>query len=152
MIRWLERFILLNFVVILGSLIAPAASVALPLILLAGNPLADLSALAWALVFFGPVACAFWMILSCHWPSVRRWQREGSVGDWRDEHGGMVCTVAKSCFFMFAGLIGSFLFEILFSAACPFGSVPQGVWFALLPLATYSPLIVLWLYRWTRWA
>jgi Phage integrase, N-terminal SAM-like domain len=36
--------------------------------------------------------------------SIRRAQRAGNLANWREEHGGIVCTVGKSILFMVSGL------------------------------------------------
>jgi hypothetical protein len=91
--------------------------------------------------FVGPFSCGFYCLLSCHWLTIRRAQREGRLENWREVEGGMVCTVTKSFVYMVLGIILSFGFETLVLV------------FHLLPIllvAAYLPLILLWLNRWRK--
>jgi hypothetical protein len=54
---------------------------------------------------------------------------------------------------MFAGLFGSFFFEIIFVVVFRFrpgNRYRDMLWFAILPFATFAPVILLWLGRWMR--
>jgi hypothetical protein len=95
------------------------------------------------------------MLVSCHWQTVHRARLEGRLSTWRETEGGMVRTAAKSTLYMFGGLFLSYLVEVLFVLA--FSRVPfssglkrEVVGFALLPFATFTPVILLWLCRWMR--
>jgi hypothetical protein len=55
---------------------------------------------------------------------------------------------------MFAGLFGSFVFEILFLIAFKLvlfewldGTSRYTFWFVLFPVSTFAPVILLWLWR-----
>jgi hypothetical protein len=75
--------------------------------------------LSWGVAYFflGPFACAIWMVFICHWQSIRRAQRAGNLANWREEHGGIVCTVGKSILFMVSGFFGSAIAEALSTRA-----------------------------------
>ena len=64
-----------------------------------------------------PFSCAFYMFFLGHWTSIRYWQKMyGDTEDLREAHGGTVWTL-ECFFFLFAGLVGSFFFEILYLRA-----------------------------------
>lgn len=148
---------LMAFVIV--AALAPAILVVLPLCLIWQNPSQDLTWLAQTFFWTAPLSCAFYMVVLCHWHSVRQWRREGrdlgpAGSKWREAHGGMVRTVGKSTGFMLLGLFGSFLCEIAFLIA--FRRVPYAMfdstarlrlWFALFPLACYFPLFAAWFWR-----
>lgn len=115
-----------------------------------------------------PFSCAFYMFFLSHWHSIRRWQREGKDlgimgSNWHAAHGGIVCTTLKSFFFMFVGLVGSFLFEILYLRTSNYIGIDLSLpdhgteitlkyafGYALLPTAAFAPVILLCLWRWFR--
>lgn len=115
-----------------------------------------------------PFSCAFYVFFLAHWHSIRRWQREGKDlgimgSNWRAAHGGIVCTTLKSFFFTFVGLVGSFLFEILYLRTSNYVGIDlylpdngteigskQALGYALLPIAGFAPVILLCLWRWFR--
>lgn len=112
-----------------------------------------------------PFSCAFYMLILCHWHSIRQWQREGKDlgimgSNWRAAHGGIVCTTLKSFFFMFVGLVGSFFFEILYIRTSKYIGIDlylpdhgteitlkYALGYALLPTAAFTPVILLLLSR-----
>jgi hypothetical protein len=62
-------------------------------------------------------------------------------------------TVIKATLYMFAGLFGSFFFEIMFLVVFRFrpgNPHAEMLWFTILPFATFAPVILLWLSRWMR--
>jgi len=61
----------------------------------------------WAPIYFllGPFACAIWMVFICHWHSVRHWQRAGKLSTWREDHGGIYCTVGRLTRYPKTGII-----------------------------------------------
>ena len=64
-----------------------------------------------------PFSCAFYMFFLGHWTSIRYWQKMyGDTEDLREAHGDTVWTL-ECFFFLFAGLVGSFFFEILYLRA-----------------------------------
>lgn len=117
----------------------------------------------WAVgyLFLGPVACMIWMVFICHWRSIRQWQREGrdlgTMGsNWREAHGGMICTVAKSLWFMVSGFFGSAIAESIL-VVTTFKIFPQGLtreglmaFFAIAPLFVFAPVLLVLLSRWIR--
>jgi len=149
--RHLIKLLLLNLTLVPLMVVAPVGLFVVPLVLIAKNP-HDLSGLAQLCFWFGPLSCAFWMLVSCHWETVRKAQREGKLDNWRDAEGGIVRTVAKATAYMFAGLFGSYFFELalllMFVLLRFRGSL--ALRFALLPFATFAPVILLWLCRWMR--
>ena len=150
--RFLIRMVLLNVVLVPLMVLGPLFCV-LPFTLIAANPHGNFSWLAQAYIWLGPLSCAFWMLVSCHWQTVRRAQREGRLATWRDSEGGIVCTVTKATLYMFAGLFASFFFEIAFAFVFrlrPGNPYRDAVWFALLPFATYAPVLLVWLQRCIR--
>jgi hypothetical protein len=117
----------------------------------------------WGVLYFllGPFACAIWMVFICHWHSVRQWQRAGKLKTWRQDHGGIFQTVGKAVWFMFSGLFGSVLAEVIFCIG--FGQVfphrlnPQylspadaGLVFAIAPFFVFAPALLVLLSRWIR--
>ena len=65
----------------------------------------------------------------------------------------MLCTVTKAAVYMFAGLFASLFFEITFLVVFNFrpgNPYRDMLWFAILPFATFAPVLLLWLRRWTR--
>ena len=148
----LVGLIVLNIVLVPIMLLGPLLYV-IPLFCIAANPQDDFSGLAELYFWLGPLSCAFWMIVSCHWQTVRRAQREGRLATWRETEGGMLHTVTKAAVYMFAGLFGSLFFEIMFLVVFNFrpgNPYKDMLWFAILPFATFAPVLLLWLRRWMR--
>lgn len=155
--RHLIKLLILNLILVPFMVLAPVGFVVLPLALIAAHPQDNFSGLAQFFVWTGPLSCAFWMLVSCHWQSVRQWRRMGRLNTWRQDHGGLLRTVTKATVYMFAGLFGSFCFEILF--LCVFRFAPYSLfssasrfalWFVLFLFSTFAPVILLWLVRWWR--
>ena len=149
-IWWLIKQVLLFVAFVATAAITPVILAVLPQLLILHNPSGDFSALAEAFVFLTPLSVALWMAFLCHWHSIRLWQREGKFSEWREAHGGFVSRNVKSTGFMFIGLIGSFVCEILFLIT--FQHVPYAafdgaarfrLWFALFPFAAFAPVILL---------
>ena len=145
MIKWLREMLLLNAVLLPPMLLFPALCL-LPLFAAHPDP-----GWAQACFWFGPLSAAFWTLVYSQWSSARAWQRMGRLHEWRRDHGGLLVTVTKATAWMFLGLFGSFLCEIAFLIA--FRRVPYAMfdstarlrlWFALFPLACYSPLFATW--------
>ncbi len=148
---------LMAFVIV--AALAPAILVVLPLCLIWQNPSQHLTWLAQTFFWTAPLSCAFYMVVLCHWHSVRQWRREGrdlgpAGSKWREAHGGMVRTVGKSTGFMLLGLFGSFFCEILFMIAfkyVPFemfdGAARLKLWFVMFPFAAFAPVLLLLLKR-----
>jgi hypothetical protein len=125
----------------------------LPFFCIAPNPQDNFSGLAQLYFWLGPLSAAFWMLVSCHWPTVRRAQREGRLATWRESEGGIVCTVLKAFVYMVFGLFGSFFFEITFLVVFRFrpgNPYRDMLWFAILPFAIFAPALLLWFRRWMR--
>lgn len=151
-VRFLVRMLVLNIVLVPIMVLGPLFYV-IPFFCIAANPQDNFSGLAQLYFWLGPLSCAFWMLVSCHWQTVHRARLEGRLATWRDSEGGMLHTVTKATVYMFAGLFGSFFFEIalvflfFLLRGIPYRAI---LWFALLPFATFAPVLLLWLRRWMR--
>jgi hypothetical protein len=142
----------LNIVLIPLMVLGPLFYV-VPFLCIVANPQDNFSGLAQLYFWLGPLSCAFWMLVSCHWQTVRRAQREDRLSTWRESEGGIVCTVLKAFVYMVLGLFGSFFFEITFVVVFRFhpgNPYRDMLWFTILPFATFAPVILLWLSRWMR--
>jgi hypothetical protein len=152
-VRGLVSLAIANIILVPLMMFAPVIYLTLPFYSLVTNPSIDLPSLAFVLFWIGPLSCAFYLLVSCHWPTVRRAQREGRLATWRESEGGMLCTVTKASAYMVLGLLGSFFAEtgLIFLYPIPKAS-PWGMtlWFTLLPGVTFAPVILLWLSRWMR--
>ena len=145
----LVGLIVLNIVLAPIMLLGPLLYV-IPFFRIAANPQDNFSGLAQLYFWLGPLSCAFWMLVSCHWPTVHRARLEGRLDTWREIEGGMLCTVTKATVYMFAGLFGSFFFEIalvFFFSLLRVNRYRTILWFAILPFANYAPVLLLWLRR-----
>jgi hypothetical protein len=150
--KGLVELVVLNIVLVPIMVLGPLLYV-IPFFCIVANPQDNFSGLAQLYFWVGPLSCAFWMLVSCHWPTVRRAQREGRLATWRESEGGIVCTVLKAFAYMVLGLLGSFVFEITFLVVFSFrpgNPYKDMLWFAILPFATFAPVLLLWLRRWTR--
>jgi hypothetical protein len=148
----LVGLLVLNIVLVPIMVLGPLLYV-IPFFCIIANPQDDFSGLAQLYFWVGPLSAAFWTLLSCHWPTVRRAQREGRLSTWRESEAGMLHTVTKGTVYMFAGLFGSLVFEITFLVVFSFrpgNPYRDMLWFAILPFATFVPVILLWLSRSTR--
>jgi hypothetical protein len=151
-VRNLTYFLLLNAVLVPIMVLGPLFYV-IPFFCIAASPQDNFSGLAQLYFWLGPLSCAFWMLVSCHWPTVRRAQRKGRLATWRESEGGIVCTVLKAFVYMVVGLFSSFFFEITFVVVFRFrpdNPYRDMLWFTILPFATFAPVILLWLSRWMR--
>jgi hypothetical protein len=151
-VRFLVRMLVLNLVLVPIMVLGPLLYV-IPFFCIAANPQDNFSGLAQLYFWLGPLSCAFWMLVSCHWPTVRRAQREGRLATWRECEGGIVCTVLKAFVYMVLGLFGSFFFEITFVVVFRFrpgNPYRDMLWFTILPFATFAPVLLLWVRRWMR--
>ena len=157
LIHSIMRFVVINIALILFSLAAPLLY-ALPVVAVAVGAKVAASNMIQIEILTGPFVCCFWMILICHWHSVRRAQREGRLVTWRQDEGGLSHTLAKSIAFMFIGFFGSALAEFVFMAAKYYGfnSLVNHNYFARLafvamaPFAVFAPIWLVLLCRWMR--
>ena len=94
-VRFLVRMLVLNIVLVPIMVLGPLLYV-IPFFCIAANPQDNFSGLAQLYFWLGPLSCAFWMLVSCHWQTVRRAQREGRLATWRESEGGMLHTVTKA--------------------------------------------------------
>jgi hypothetical protein len=157
LIHSIVRFVFINIALILFSLAAPLLY-ALPVVAVASGAKVAASNMIQIEILTGPFVCCFWMILICHWHSVRRAQREGRLVTWRQDEGGLSHTLAKSIAFMFIGFFGSALAEFVFMAVKYYGfnSLVNHDYFARLafvvmaPFAVFAPVWLVLLCRWMR--
>ena len=152
LVKWALTQVLLFLGVILFGLSAPLLFTVGALWLAWRYP--DYASM-WAVIylFAGPFACAIWMVFICHWHSVRQWQRSGKLDSWREDHGGMICTVGKSIWFMISGFLGSVLAEGVLTYTAHRMSVIPGhlmLFFAVAPFAVFAPVLLVLLSRWIR--
>jgi hypothetical protein len=148
----LVELLVLNIVLVPIMVLGPLLYV-IPFFCIVANLLDNFSGLAQLYFWLGPLSCAFWMLVSCHWQTVRRARREGRLATWRESEGGMLHTVTKAAVYMFAGLFGSLFFEITFLVVFNFrpgNPYRDMLWFTILPFANFAPVILLWLSRWMR--
>ena len=159
LVVWVVKEVLFLLGLIVFGLSAPLLfTVGMEILALSG---ADMR--IWAPIYFllGPLACAIWMVFICHWHSVRQWQRAGKLDSWREDHGGLFCTVGKSIWFMFSGLLGSVAAEVIFcygfGQVFPhrlnpnyLGPVDAGLTFAIAPFFVFAPVLLVLLSRWIR--
>jgi hypothetical protein len=151
-VRNLAYFLLVNAVLVPIMVLGPLLYV-IPFFCIVANPQDNFSGLAQLYFWLGPLSAAFWMLVSCHWQTVRRAQREGRLETWREDAGGYSHTIPKAFAFMLLGLFGSLLAEIAFLVLFtlrPGNPYRDMLWFAILPFATFAPVILLWLSRWMR--
>lgn len=107
-----------------------------------------------AYLFFCLFACVFWMILICHWHSVRQWRRSGEERPWRKCQGSYVRTLGKSLRFMILGFLGSALAEAALTyAAHRISVIPEHLmlYFAVAPFAVFAPCWIALLRFWLHW-
>lgn len=149
--RFLIRMVVVNIFLLPLMAITPAIYLTMPFYVLATDSRRDLAVLARVMLLIGPLSCAFYMLVFCHWPTVRKAHREGRLHEWRDDAGGYGSTIPKAFVFMCIGLFGSIISEIAFyNLFClPTGLAKwcAAVWFAILPLVSFAPLILLWIIR-----
>jgi hypothetical protein len=143
-IGWIIKQIIFQIVTFMVLAAAPLLYVTAPISLVWSNPNADLGWLGVLYAFSGPFACAFWMVIICHWHTVRKAQREGRLKNWRDREGGMGNTVAKSIGFMFLGFFGSALAEAVFLVVLAqfeyHGALGKLLSFEALALVIFTPV------------
>jgi hypothetical protein len=129
LIRTLFKFLLTAAIAIPLMVVFPIAAVAL-----SRSP-EGAQVLFWA----GPWSAAFYTLIYSVLSSVP-WRQGGeAVRQHREAHGGLLVASMWATGWMFFGLFGSYFAE----AALMFTTRR----FAILPLATYSPLFACWLWR-----
>jgi hypothetical protein len=97
------------------------------------------------LVFWaGPWSAAFWVLIYSQISLVPWREGAAAVHQWRAEHGGLLVASMWATAWMFGALICSYIAEFLFIFTTRN--------FAMLPLATYSPLAFAWCWRRVRQA
>lgn len=154
LVKWALKEVLLLLGILMFGLSAPLLfTIGMEILAWQG---ADMSIWAPVYFFLGPFACAIWMIFICHWHSVRQWQRAGKLSTWREDHGGIVCTVGKSIWFMVSGFFGSAVAEGIFLFGISIMFPHSGdratlmLVFAVAPLFVFAPVLVVLLSRWIR--
>lgn len=147
------RFLWRSLLWLIFLFFAPILYLTVPFVLIALEPHAYFPVLALVYMALGPFVCAFWMVVCCHLPTVRKAHREGRLREWRDDAGGYRSTIPKAFAFMCMGLVGSIFSEVVF---CALFRVPSrspwsaAMYFAAAPFATFAPVILLWIIRWMR--
>jgi len=152
MFRFAVRLVAVHVVVYSVAIFGPMLFV-VPFVLIHKNPHADYAWLALTLFWVTPISAGFYTNFYYHWASVKQWQREGGqAGRWNQDNGGLFHTGLRSIAIMFGSLFASYVCEVLFVLA--FSRVPMPsamarelVGFALMPFATFTPVILLWLCR-----
>ena len=152
MFRFIVRLIAVHIVVYSVAIFGPVLFV-LPFVLIYQNPTADYKWLALTLFWIMPISAGFYTNLTWHLMSVRQWKREGGQPwKWVADNGGVFRTGARSIAIMFGAMFLSYFCETLFVYAygCVNVSGVKSVigTFALMPFATFAPVILLWLHRW----
>ena len=156
---WVVKQALQLIAFVLWAALFPVVLVVLPAVLIWHKPSGDYSFMGEVFFWATPWSCAFYMVISCHWHSVRQWQREGRdlgvMGSkWREAHGGMFCTVLKSTVYMFGALFASYILGFSYLFGWNYVPLPQPaklvVGFELFSVAAYAPVILLWVTRWLR--
>lgn len=97
---------------------------------------------AMAVFWAGPWSCCFWVLIYSQLSAAPWRQGAEAVRQWREAHGGLLVTSMKATVWMFGTLFFSYVAEgaLLFTTRS----------FAMLPLATYSPLAFAWFWRRVR--
>ena len=88
-VRFLVRMLVLNIVLVPIMVLGPLFYV-IPFFCIVANPHENFSGLAQLYFWLGPLSCAFWMLVSCHWPTVRRARRGRSAIDVARGRGGLL--------------------------------------------------------------
>lgn len=152
--RLIVRLIAVHIAVYSVAIFGPVLFL-VPFVLIAKYPTADFTWLALTLFWVAPISAGFYTNLYFHWTAVKQWQREGGEpGRWTEDNGGIVRTGIRSIIIQFGAMFASYIFEFVFVYA--FDTVPvrglrrELVGFALMPFGTFAPVILLWLWRWTR--
>jgi hypothetical protein len=114
----------------------------------AALPLAALSVCrtpdgAMAFFFIGPWSAAFWTLIYSQLSSAPWRHGAEAVRQWREAHGGLLVTSVKATVWMFGALFLSYLAEFLLLFADRSAASDR----AWLPVATYSPLALVWAWR-----
>jgi hypothetical protein len=142
MLRWLKEMLLLNMLLVPLMIFFPAICW-----ILTAHPHPDA---ALALFCFAPLSAGFYVLVYSQWSSAHAWNKMGRLGQWREDHGGFVCTIPRACGWLLFGIVGSFLCEVAFAVAfrfVPHGESRLGLWMTLFPFAAYFPLVPTWLWR-----
>jgi len=97
---------------------------------------------AMAVFWIGPWSCCFYVLIYSTLSATPWRQGADAVRQWRAEHDGLLVASAKATVWMFGALFFSYVAEgaLLFTTRS----------FAILPLATYSPLAFAWCWRRVR--
>jgi len=114
--KGLAGLIILNLILVPLMVMAPVTYFVAPFYVIAHSDGGNISSFTIPYMCLGPLVSAFWMLVICHWRTVRRYRIEnGTTKGWREAEGGWTHTMAKSIGFMFAGLFGSVLTEVVFA-------------------------------------
>ena len=98
------------------------------------------------LFWTGPLSAGF-LCAVCSALCGSPWRRGAeAVRQWRDARGGLLAANLRATFWMFLGIAGSFAAEF----AMLFSIRPSPSGRALLPVFTYSPVALCWVWRHAR--
>ena len=95
------------------------------------------------LFWAGPWSCCFWVLIYSTLSAAPWRQGAEAVRQWRAEHGGLLRTSILACGWMFGALFFSYVAEL----ALLFAGRGAASSRALLPVATYSPVAFVWIWR-----
>src|SRR5271169_4312896 len=132
MLKWLLKSLLILIIFVPFATFLPLAAVAMMR--------SPEGAEFWFWV--APWSCCFWVLIYSTLSATPWRQGAEAVRQWRAEHGGLLHTSIIACGWMFGALFFSYVAEgaLLFTTRS----------FAMLPLATYSPLAFAWCWRRVR--
>ena len=133
MLKWLLKSLL-----VLVVFVPTAAALPLAALSLCRTPDG-----AMAVFWLGPWSCCFWTLIYSQLSSAPWRHGAEAVRQWREAHGGLLVTSVKATVWMFGALFLSYLAEFLLLFADRSAASDR----AWLPVATYSPLALVWAWR-----
>jgi hypothetical protein len=133
MLKWLLKSLLVIVVFVPFAAALPLASVSLC------RTLDGAMFLFWT----GPWSCCFWVLLYSQLSAAPWRQGAEAVRQWREANGGLLVKSVKATVWMFGALFLSYLAEFLLLFADR-SAASNRAW---LPVATYSPLALVWAWR-----
>jgi hypothetical protein len=139
LLRKLGQIILARIAILAFLIFAPVLYLVIPFIPLAGNAnRSDLDGVAFFYMAAGPFVSAFWTMIIC---MLRRYRRVTSYGrPYERSLGGLFAAFGWMLFGFFGSLVAEVIFYVLFHGV----SKNLFVFFALAPLATFAPLLLVW--------
>ena len=98
---------------------------------------------AMTVFWLGPWSCCFWVLIYSQLSAAPWRQGAAAVREWREQHGGLLATSMWATAWMFGALLFSYAAEFLLLFLGR-GAAFSRMW---LPVATYSPLVFVWVWR-----